>query len=52
MISGARYARMNLIANDWRPLARFHEKRFGCTPFALNALQGSGPRARHGIPGA
>lgn len=30
MISGARYAHTNLIAADWRGLARFYTDLFGC----------------------
>jgi len=32
MISGARYVHTNLIAQDWRALARFYQELFGCTP--------------------
>ena len=32
MIRGARYGHTNLIANDWRALARFYEEQFGCVP--------------------
>lgn len=32
MISGARYGHTNLIAKDWRRLARFYEEQFGCIP--------------------
>lgn len=32
MISGAKYGHTNLIARDWRALARFYEEQFGCTP--------------------
>jgi predicted enzyme related to lactoylglutathione lyase len=32
MIEGARYGHTNLIAEDWRALARFYEQQFGCTP--------------------
>jgi len=32
MIKGARYGHTNLIARDWRALARFYEELFGCTP--------------------
>lgn len=32
MIRGARYAHTNLIARDWRALARFYERVFGCVP--------------------
>lgn len=29
---GAKYAHTNLIARDWRRLATFYERVFGCTP--------------------
>ena len=32
MIAGARYGHTNLIAKDWRALARFYEEQFGCIP--------------------
>ncbi len=32
MIRGARYAHTNLIARDWRALASFYERVFGCLP--------------------
>ena len=32
MIEGAKYGHTNLIAEDWRALARFYEEQFGCTP--------------------
>ena len=32
MIDGATYGHTNLIARDWRSLARFYETLFGCTP--------------------
>jgi len=31
MIEGARYAHTNLIARDWRSLAAFYERLFGCS---------------------
>lgn len=31
MIEGARYVHTNLIARDWRALARFYTETFGCT---------------------
>ena len=31
-IPGARYGHTNLIARDWRALARFYEGLFGCVP--------------------
>lgn len=30
MIEGARYVHTNLVARDWRPLARFYAEVFGC----------------------
>ena len=32
MISGARFGHTNLIARDWRALAKFYQEHFGCTP--------------------
>lgn len=32
MISGSKYGHTNLIAEDWRSLAKFYEDLFGCTP--------------------
>jgi predicted enzyme related to lactoylglutathione lyase len=32
MTLAARYGHTNLIAHDWRALARFYEKVFGCVP--------------------
>ena len=32
IIPGARYGHTNLIAADWRALARFYEEQFGCVP--------------------
>lgn len=32
MIEGARYVHTNLIARDWRMLADFYVRLFGCTP--------------------
>ena len=32
MISGAKYVHTNLIARDWRELARFYVEVFGCEP--------------------
>lgn len=32
MIAGVRYGHTNLIARDWRALARFYEELFGCIP--------------------
>jgi predicted enzyme related to lactoylglutathione lyase len=32
VIAGARYGHTNLVAADWRALARFYEQLFGCVP--------------------
>lgn len=32
MTTGAKYVHTNLIADDWRLLAEFYEKVFGCVP--------------------
>src|SRR5678815_5648625 len=32
VIRGVRYVHTNLIARDWRALARFYEDVFGCVP--------------------
>ena len=32
MIAGVKYGHTNLIARDWRALARFYEELFGCIP--------------------
>jgi predicted enzyme related to lactoylglutathione lyase len=32
VISGARYVHTNLVARDWKRLARFYEDVFGCEP--------------------
>lgn len=31
-IQGARYVHTNIVARDWRKLARFYQTVFGCTP--------------------
>jgi hypothetical protein len=31
-IEGARYGHTNLIARDWRRLATWYERLFGCVP--------------------
>jgi predicted enzyme related to lactoylglutathione lyase len=53
MIQGARYAHTNLIARDWRTLARFYESLFGCVPVPPERNY-SGPvlEAGTGVPGA
>ncbi len=32
MIASAKYVHTNLVARDWRSLARFYQDVFGCTP--------------------
>jgi predicted enzyme related to lactoylglutathione lyase len=32
VVTGAKYGHTNLIAADWRALARFYEEQFGCVP--------------------
>ncbi len=36
MTDGVRFGHTNLIARDWRGLARFYTKLFGCTLGARN----------------
>jgi predicted enzyme related to lactoylglutathione lyase len=53
MISGARYAHTNLIARDWRNLARFYQEVFGCVPVLPERnLSGGEMEAGTGVPGA
>ncbi len=53
MIAGARYGHTNLIAADWRALARFYEELFGCVPVPPERDY-SGPELDRGtgVPGA
>ena len=49
----ARYAHTNLIANDWRTLARFYEQVFGCVPVPPERdLKGPHVDAGTGVAGA
>jgi predicted enzyme related to lactoylglutathione lyase len=52
-IAGAKYAHTNLVARDWRALARFYEEVFGCAPVPPERDY-AGPElaAGTGIPGA
>jgi predicted enzyme related to lactoylglutathione lyase len=53
MIASARYAHTNLIARDWRSLAGFYQRVFGCTPKPPERdFQGEWLEAGTGIPGA
>ena len=53
MIAGVKYAHTNLVARDWRALARFYEQLFGCVPVPPERDY-AGPElaAGTGIPGA
>jgi predicted enzyme related to lactoylglutathione lyase len=49
----ARFVHTNLIARDWRRLARFYEQVFGCTPVPPERdLKGEWLEAATGVPGA
>lgn len=53
MISGVKYGHTNLIAQDWRSLARFYEEHFGCVPVPPERDFGGHDLERGtGIPGA
>jgi catechol 2,3-dioxygenase-like lactoylglutathione lyase family enzyme len=53
MIPGARYGHTNLIAKDWRALARFYQEQFGCTPVPPERdFKGKDLERGTGIPGA
>jgi predicted enzyme related to lactoylglutathione lyase len=53
MRSKARYVHTNMVANDWKRLARFYEEVFGCTvvPPERN-LSGPWLEKATGVPGA
>lgn len=53
MIVDARYAHTNLIARDWRALAAFYERLFGCEPVPPER-DFAGPELERGtgVPGA
>ena len=49
----AKYVHTNLIAEDWRALARFYQEVFGCVPVPPERdFQGELLEAGTGIPGA
>ena len=53
MTPRARYVHTNLIARDWRKLARFYERIFGCTPVPPERdLAGQWLEDGTGVPGA
>ena len=48
----AKYVHTNLIADDWRALARFYQEVFGCIPVPPERdFQGETLEAGTGIPG-
>lgn len=53
MIQGAKYVHTNLIARDWRALAKFYQDLFGCVPVPPERNY-SGPdlEAGTGVPGS
>jgi predicted enzyme related to lactoylglutathione lyase len=49
----AKYVHTNLIASDWRALADFYQRLFGCAPVPPERdLKGEALEAGTGIPGA
>lgn len=53
MTGKARFAHINLIARDWRRLARFYEQVFGCSPVPPERhLSGRWLEQATGLPGA
>src|SRR5512139_3156983 len=53
MIKGARYGHTNLIAKDWRALARFYQDVFGCVPVPPERhYRGADLERGTGVPGA
>jgi predicted enzyme related to lactoylglutathione lyase len=53
MIAGAKYVHTNLVARDWRLLARFYQDVFGCVPVPPERdFSGPDLEAGTGVPGA
>jgi catechol 2,3-dioxygenase-like lactoylglutathione lyase family enzyme len=53
MIRGARYGHTNLIAKDWRALARFYQEVLGCVPVPPERhYRGAELERGTGVPGA
>jgi hypothetical protein len=53
MCIAAKYVHTNLIAEDWRALADFYQRVFGCVPVPPERdFQGEALEAGTGIPGA
>jgi predicted enzyme related to lactoylglutathione lyase len=51
--TGARYGHTNLIARDWRVVADFYERLFGCVPVPPERNYGGSDLERGtGVPGA
>ena len=49
----ATYGHTNLIARDWRTLAAFYERVFGCVPVPpVRDLEGDALERGTGVPGA
>ena len=52
-VAGARFAHVNLVAQDWERLADFYERVFGCTRVLPERdLSGSWLETGTGVPGA
>jgi len=52
VISGAKYVHTNLVARDWRRLARFYQDVFACLPVPPERdLAGAEMEAGTGVPG-
>jgi predicted enzyme related to lactoylglutathione lyase len=53
LVPDARYRHTNLVARDWRRLAAFYQRVFGCTPVPPERdLQGEWLDRSTGLPGA
>lgn len=53
MVANAKYAHTNLVARDWRSLARFYQDVFGCVPLPPERdYSGAELEAGTGVPGA
>ena len=52
MIAGVKYGHTNLIAKDWKALARFYQEQFGCIPVPPERdFKGRDLERGTGIPG-
>ena len=53
MATSAKYVHTNLVAKDWKALANFYERLFGCSPMPPERdLSGGKLEAGTGLPGA